>query len=92
MAYLDLKGEGDNSMPGKQWPCPCVGTGCCGTRVIWLKLNCLNPNLQQVQSRLPPERRMKPVPVLRSVVQWPGVPPGLGAMSNEGIKGDEWGA
>ncbi len=22
MAYLDLKGEGDNSMLGKQWPCP----------------------------------------------------------------------
>jgi len=47
MAYLDLKGEGDNSMPEKQQPCPCTGAGCCGTRAIWLKLYCLNPNLQQ---------------------------------------------
>jgi hypothetical protein len=92
MAYLDLKGEGDNSMPGKQRPCPCVGAGRCGTRAIWLKLNCLNPNLQQAQSRLPPERRMKPAPALLPVVQWPGAPPGLGAMPSEGIEGDEWGA
>jgi hypothetical protein len=48
MAYLELKGEGNNSMPGKQWPCPCAGAGSCGTRAIWLKLYCLNPNLQQV--------------------------------------------
>jgi len=25
------------------------GTARCGTRVIWLKLDCLNPNLQQVK-------------------------------------------
>jgi hypothetical protein len=48
MAYLEPKGKGDNSMPGKQRPCPCAGAGCCGTRAIWLKLYCLNPNLQQV--------------------------------------------
>ena len=48
MAYLELKSKGDNSMPGKQRPCPCAGAGCCGTRAIWLKLYCLNPNLQQV--------------------------------------------
>jgi hypothetical protein len=47
MAYLDLKGEGDNSMPGKQRPCPCTGAGRGETRAIWLKLYCLNPNLQQ---------------------------------------------
>ena len=23
--------------------------GCCGARAIWLKLDCLNPNLQQVK-------------------------------------------
>jgi len=27
MAYLDLKGEGDNSMPGKQRPCSGVWSG-----------------------------------------------------------------
>jgi hypothetical protein len=46
MAYLEPKGKGDNSMPGKQRPCPCAGAECCGTRAIWLKLYCLNPNLQ----------------------------------------------
>jgi len=49
MAYLGAERlPGDNSMPGKQWPCPCAGAGYCGTRAIWLKLYCLNPNLQQV--------------------------------------------
>ena len=48
MAYLELKSEGNNSMAGKQRPCPCAGAGRCGTRAIWLKLYCLNPNLQQV--------------------------------------------
>ena len=32
-------------------------------RVIWRKLDCLNPNLQKVQMSRPPERRLKPVPV-----------------------------
>ena len=27
MAYLDLKGEGDSSMPGNRWPCPGVRDG-----------------------------------------------------------------
>ena len=27
MAYLDLKGEGDGSMPGNQRPCRCVRAG-----------------------------------------------------------------
>ena len=48
MPYLEPKREGDNSMAEKQRPCPCAGAGCCGTRAIWLKLYCLNPNLQQV--------------------------------------------
>src|SRR4030095_11270072 len=48
MAYLELKSKGNDSMPGNQRPCPCAGAGCCGTRAIWLKLYCLNPNLQQV--------------------------------------------
>ncbi len=41
------KGEGDNSMPGNQWPCQCVWAARWGTRAIWLKLYCLNPNLQK---------------------------------------------
>jgi len=43
----DPKGEGDNSMPENQRPCQCVWAVRWGTRVIWLKLDCLNPNLQK---------------------------------------------
>ena len=31
-------------------------------RAIWRKLDCLNPSLQKVQARHPPERRLKPAP------------------------------
>jgi len=30
MAYLELKGEGDKSMPGNQRPCRCVRAARCG--------------------------------------------------------------
>jgi transposase len=33
-----------------------------GIRVIWRKLDCLNPNLQKMQRSHPPERRLKPAP------------------------------
>jgi hypothetical protein len=49
MAYPDLKGERDNSMPLKRWSAEASGLGCRGTRVIWRKLDCLNPNLQTMQ-------------------------------------------
>src|SRR6266498_3809581 len=42
----------------------------CGTRVIWLKLDCLNLNLQEAQLLRPPERRLKPVP--RPALTWCG--------------------
>lgn len=38
-----------------------------GTRVIWRKLDCLHPNLQEAKSSRPPERRLKPVPCPVSV-------------------------
>ena len=49
MANRDLKGERDNRMPGKQWSSQVSGVTRCGTRVIWRKLDCLNPNLQKTQ-------------------------------------------
>ena len=49
MAYPDLKGERDSSMPLKRWSAQAPGLGCRGTRVIWRKLDCLNPNLQTMQ-------------------------------------------
>ena len=55
MAYPDLKGERDNSMLLKRWSAQALGLGCRGTRVIWRKLDCLNPNLQTIRL---PERRL----------------------------------
>ena len=49
MAYPDLRGERDSSMPLKRWSAQASGLGCRGTRVIWRKLDCLNPNLQTMQ-------------------------------------------
>src|SRR6186997_1904777 len=45
-------------------------TRCCGIRVIRRKLDCLYPNLQEMQVEHPPERRLKPVP--RRVSVWRG--------------------
>ena len=50
MADLDPKGEGDKSMPGKQWSFQTLGAGCCGTRGIWRELDCPKPNLQTMQA------------------------------------------
>jgi hypothetical protein len=33
-------------MPAKRWSAQVSGLWCRGTRVIWRKLDCLNPNLQ----------------------------------------------
>jgi hypothetical protein len=49
MAYPDPKGKRDSSMPAKRWSAQASGLGCRGTRVIWRKLDCLNPNLQPMQ-------------------------------------------
>jgi hypothetical protein len=50
MAYPDLKEKGDNSMPANRWSRPGVGAMRRGTRVIWRRLDCLNPNLQRCNS------------------------------------------
>jgi hypothetical protein len=46
MAYPDPKGERNSSMPAERWSAQVSGLWCRGTRVIWRKLDCLNPNLQ----------------------------------------------
>jgi hypothetical protein len=56
-------GEGDRSMPRK----PVVGSRWTGprtreARIIWRKLDCLNPNLQRTEGFRPPESRLKPAP------------------------------
>ena len=50
MADLDPKGEGDKSMPGKQWSSQTLGARRCGTRGIWRELDCPKPNLQTMQA------------------------------------------
>ena len=94
MAYLDPKGKGKSSMPGNRRSSGQASeVGRCGTRVIWRKLDCLNPNLQKMQSTHPPERRLKPAPRSAPVYrQWSAQPSGRGAMPSEGIQGDEWDA
>jgi hypothetical protein len=69
MAYLDPKGEGDQSMPGKQCSCP-------GVRGEALRdpRNMARAGLPEAQSpddasRHPPERRLTPVPCPASVLR-----------------------
>ena len=64
----------------------------CKTRVIGRKLDCLNPNLQEMEGRI---RRKAPE---TGVVSCGGLevrllqPPGHETMPSEGIEGDEWDA
>ncbi len=58
MAYLDLKGEGDNSMPGNRWPCPGVRGGAPGDPRDMAKAG-LPESQSPVGAMLrPPERRL----------------------------------
>ena len=52
MANPDPRGERNNRMPAKRRSAEVSGLGCRGTRVIWRKLDCLNPNLQMTQRRV----------------------------------------
>ena len=80
MAYLDPKGEGDQSMPANQRPGPGVRDGALGDPRDMAK-----PVLVEVQSpgdgsSHPPERRVKPVPALR--LKWNYVGATFGARSD----------
>jgi hypothetical protein len=58
MAYLDPKGEGDNSMPGKQWPCPGVWNGALRDPRNMAKAGLPEPQSPAGLNRNPPERRL----------------------------------
>ena len=49
MAYLEGNVKGTIACQETNGRVQAYGTRRCGTRVIWLKLDCLNPNLQKVQ-------------------------------------------
>ena len=65
MAYLDPKGEGDQSMPANQRPGPGVGDGALGDPRDMAKAGLPEPQSPEDESSHPPERRPKPVPALR---------------------------
>lgn len=94
MAYLDPKQvKGTTACQKSSVRVQAYETRRCGTRVIWRKLDCLNPSLQTMQTSHPPEM----VPET-GAVSCNGIaagllqPSGYGAISNEGIQGDERGA
>ena len=93
MAYLDLKGEGDHSMPLKRRPCSGVGGGASRDPRDMAKAGLPESQSPGDGRSHPPEMTpgagAVPCP---GFVPWPGQPPGRGAMPSEGIKGDEWDA
>jgi putative transposase len=93
MAYLDPKGEGDNSMPGKQRPCPGVRNGALRDPRDMAEAGLPAPQSPgDVSStsagKTPDTGAMSCI----GIEWWPVQPPGRGAMPNKGIQGDEWGA
>jgi hypothetical protein len=62
MADLDPKGEGDKSMPGKQWPCPGVRGGALRDPRNMARAGLPKAKSPDDASRHPPARRPKPVP------------------------------
>jgi len=65
MAYLDLKGKGDKSMPGNHRSRPGVWGGAVGDPRDMAKAGLLEIQSPGDGSSRPPERRLKPVPALR---------------------------
>ena len=84
MAYPDPKGERNNRMPGKRRPAQVSGLGCRGTRVIWRKLDCLNPNLQTTQSPSAGKTLVTGAMPCDGIYRGPLQPSGRGALPSEG--------
>jgi hypothetical protein len=93
MANLGPKGEGDNSMPGKQRSCP-------GARGEALRGPCDMAKARLPKPQSPDDAKEHPpetAPVTGAaacagIVKGLAQPLGRKAMPNEGIEGDEWGA
>ena len=64
----------------------------CGARAIWLKLNCLYPNLQKVKLGTRRKDTWNRRHILYRHALETGTTSGKWAMPSEGIQGDEWGA
>ena len=85
MAYLDLKGEGDKSMPGNQRSCPGVWNEVLGDPRDMAKAGLPESQSPEGAKPYPPERRLKPAPTLRPDEYGRTASSGSGAMSNGGI-------
>ena len=92
MAYPDPRGERNNRMPAKRWSAQVSGPGCRGTRVIWRKLDCLNPNLQMMQRPVRRKDTRYRRPLCDGLVVRLLQPSERGALPSEGNQGDEWDA
>lgn len=94
MAYLDPKQvKGTTACQKSSGRVQAYEARRCGTRVIWRKLDCLNPILQMMQGFHPPEMMPETGAVsCDSIAAELLQPSGYGAISNEGIQGDERGA
>lgn len=62
MAYLDLKGKGDSSMPAKQRPCPGTRNGVLRDPSDTVKARLPKPQSPEDATFRPPERYLKPAP------------------------------
>jgi hypothetical protein len=85
MAYLDLKGEGDSSMPGNQWSCPGVWSEVLGDPRDMAKAGLPESQSPEGAKSHPSERRLIPAPPLRPSEYFSAASSGSGAMSNEDI-------
>jgi hypothetical protein len=86
LAYLDPKGDGDQSMPEIGGRAQALETARRGTRVIRRRLDCLNPNSRKMEARI--RRRMTPdadAAFCLGLIPGPGQPPERGAMPSEGM-------
>jgi hypothetical protein len=92
MAYPDPRGERNNRMPVKRWSVQVSGLGCRRTRVIWRKLDCLNPNLQMMQRPVRRKDTRYRRPFCDGLVVRPLQPSERGALPSEGNQGHEWDA
>ena len=93
MANLGPKGEGDNSMPGKQRSCPGARGEALRGPCDMAKARLPKPQSPDDATEHPPE--IAPVTgaaACTSLVSGLVQPLGRKAMPNEGIEGDEWGA
>ena len=93
MADLKPRGDGDNSMPIKRWPCPGARGGAPRGPCDMAKARL--PNTPISRRRKPSSAGKAPVTGATScagILVLSAQPLERGAMPSEGIQGDEWGA